>query len=141
MNTYNTLAYIHRSLGKLALLNQIAGIQWCYPSTCCLITSTCESHAGGNWIFSTTRSCCICPSSVVPESGVTPSNCANLNTACAGVQLHASAMATRDGCDSSEGEPDNVQNDLDDASCQIMSYTPCKGGRLTDTVYHALGSN
>jgi hypothetical protein len=54
----------------------------------------------------------MCTSSVVPESGVIPSNCANLNTACAGVQFEALAMATRDECDNSEGEPDNVQNDL-----------------------------
>jgi len=54
----------------------------------------------------------MCTSSVVPESGVTPSSCANLNRACAEVQFDALAMAIREGYDNNSGEPDNVQNDL-----------------------------
>lgn len=55
----------------------------------------------------------MCISLVVPESGVIPCICANLKIACAGVQFDALAMVTRDGSDNSDGEPDNVQNDLE----------------------------
>jgi hypothetical protein len=55
----------------------------------------------------------MCSSLVVPESGVIPSSCANRNTACAGVQSDALAMAKMEGCVNSEGEPDNVQKDLE----------------------------
>jgi hypothetical protein len=50
---------------------------------------------------------------VVPDKGVTPASCANLNNACWEVHLDVADMESRAGLDNRFGEPDNVQKDLD----------------------------
>jgi len=54
----------------------------------------------------------MCVSSVVPQSGVIPSDWTKRYTAWGGEQLFAFAMAVVAGCENRLGEPVNVQKDL-----------------------------
>lgn len=63
-------------------------------------------------VFSAVTSSCMCVSSVVPQSGVIPSDWTKWYTARGVEQSFAFAMAAMAGCESKLGEPVNVQNDL-----------------------------